>query len=177
MFGMGWGELMIVGLVALIVVGPKELPVMFRTLGRFAGKAKGMAREFSSAMNDAADSTGMKDVAKDLNNIANPRSMGMDKLEEAVSKFEDWEPGKEKKHHSSQKAMGSNTAKLAQERAEAARKIHEKTAQSAAERKTREAREALDAAEAKPATKPKAKAKPKPKAAAKPKTTAKKSTS
>jgi sec-independent protein translocase protein TatB len=170
---------------------------MFRTLGRFAGKAKGMAREFSSAMNDAADSTGMKDVAKDLNNIANPRSMGMDKLEEAVSKFEDWEPGKEKKHHSSQKAMGSNTAKLAQERAEAARKIHEKTAQSAAERKTREAREALDAAEAelarvkpsapdieaKPATKPKAKAKPKPKAAAKhkaaakPKTTAKKSTS
>jgi len=119
MFGMGWGELMIVGLVALIVVGPKELPVMFRTLGRFAGKAKGMAREFSSAMNDAADSTGMKDVAKDLNNIANPRSMGMDKLEEAVSKFEEWEPGQEKKHHTSQKAMGSNTAKLAQERAEA----------------------------------------------------------
>lgn len=39
MFGMGWAELMIVGIVALIVVGPKELPVLFRKMGQFAGKA------------------------------------------------------------------------------------------------------------------------------------------
>jgi len=148
MFGLGWGELMVVGVVALIVVGPKDLPVMFRTLGRFTGKAKGMAREFSRAMDQAADSTGMKDVAKDINNIANPRSMGLDKLEEAATKFENWEPGSEKKHHTNQKAMGAETAKLAQERAEAARKIHEKTAQVEAEKRARAAREALDKAEA-----------------------------
>jgi len=53
MFGMGWAELMIVGIVALIVVGPKELPILFRKMGQFVGKAKGMAREFSRAMNDA----------------------------------------------------------------------------------------------------------------------------
>jgi sec-independent protein translocase protein TatB len=48
MFGLGWGEMIVVGVVALIVVGPKDLPQMFRTLGRFSGKAKGMAREFTS---------------------------------------------------------------------------------------------------------------------------------
>ena len=37
MFGMGWAELMIVGIVALIVVGPQELPMLFRKIGQFAG--------------------------------------------------------------------------------------------------------------------------------------------
>jgi hypothetical protein len=39
---------------------------MFRTLGRFTAKARGMAREFQRAMEAAADETGVKDVAKDL---------------------------------------------------------------------------------------------------------------
>lgn len=55
MFGMGWSEIVLISIVALIVVGPKDLPVLFRKVGQFAGKAKGMAREFSRAMNDAAD--------------------------------------------------------------------------------------------------------------------------
>ena len=42
MFGMGWTELLLVGIVALIVVGPKDLPVLFRNIGKFAGKAKAM---------------------------------------------------------------------------------------------------------------------------------------
>ena len=50
MFDLGWSELMMIGVVALIVVGPKDLPVMFRTIGRYTGKAKAMAREFSRAM-------------------------------------------------------------------------------------------------------------------------------
>ncbi len=59
MFDLGLTELLVIGVVALIVVGPKDLPVMFRNVGRFVGKAKGMAREFSSAMNDAADESGV----------------------------------------------------------------------------------------------------------------------
>ena len=54
---------MVVGVVALIVVGPKDLPVLFRKVGQFVGKAKGMAREFSNAMNDAADDTGMREMS------------------------------------------------------------------------------------------------------------------
>ena len=42
MFDIGWSELLLIGIVALIVVGPKELPGLFRTVGRFMGKARGM---------------------------------------------------------------------------------------------------------------------------------------
>jgi sec-independent protein translocase protein TatB len=63
MFDIGWSELMIIGVVALIVVGPKDLPMMFRKVGNFVGKAKGMARDFQSAMDQAADESGMKDIA------------------------------------------------------------------------------------------------------------------
>ena len=44
MLDLGWSELLVIGIVALIVVGPKDLPVLFRNLGRFMGKARGMAR-------------------------------------------------------------------------------------------------------------------------------------
>jgi len=62
MFDIGWSELMIIGVVALIVVGPKDLPVMFRKVGQFVGKARGMARDFQRAMDDAADQSGVKDL-------------------------------------------------------------------------------------------------------------------
>ena len=66
MFDLGWTELLLIGIVALIVVGPKDLPLLFRKVGNFVGKARSMAREFSRAMDDAADETGVKEVAKSL---------------------------------------------------------------------------------------------------------------
>ena len=50
MFDLGLTELLLIGIVALIVVGPKELPMLFRKVGQFVGKARGMAREFTRAM-------------------------------------------------------------------------------------------------------------------------------
>ena len=50
MFGLGWSEMLVVGIVALIVIGPKDLPGLFRSIGQFTGKARMMAREFSRAM-------------------------------------------------------------------------------------------------------------------------------
>jgi len=66
MLDIGWGELLLIGVVALIVVGPKELPGMFRTVGNFMGRARGMAREFQRSMEQAADESGLKDAASDL---------------------------------------------------------------------------------------------------------------
>lgn len=74
MFDIGWSELMIIGVVALIVVGPKDLPMMFRKLGNFVGKARGMARDFQSAMNQAADESGVKDLANSVKKAADFKS-------------------------------------------------------------------------------------------------------
>lgn len=92
MFDIGWTELVIIGVVALIVIGPRDLPEMFRTLGRFTAKARSMSREFSRAMEEAAKASGVADVAKDLKNAASPRSMGLDAVKDAASKFEKWDP-------------------------------------------------------------------------------------
>jgi sec-independent protein translocase protein TatB len=88
MFDIGWTELLVIGVVALIVVGPKDLPKMFKTLGQMTAKARNMAREFQRAMEDAADATGVKDVARDLRGMTDPQSMGLDELK----KFKNWDP-------------------------------------------------------------------------------------
>lgn len=62
MFDIGWSELLILGALALIVVGPKDLPGMLRTLGQVVTKARRMARDFQRTMEDAADGSDFKDL-------------------------------------------------------------------------------------------------------------------
>ena len=149
MFDLGWTELLVIGIVALIVVGPKDLPVLFRNAGRWVGKMRGMAREFSKAMNDAADETGVKDMAKTLKTATNPLNAAMDGVKDAArSATSGLDPTK---LDPTKYDPASETGKLAADRAESARKIQASTARAAAERKRREADDALakaDAAEA-----------------------------
>lgn len=133
MFDLGWTELLLIGAVALIVIGPKDLPNMFRTLGRTTARIRGMAREFQRAMEDAADDSGMKDMGKTLRDVANPKKMGLDAVKDAVGDLGSLKPDAPKK------AMGSETAKLSAERAEQARKIREQAAKKLEERKAAEA--------------------------------------
>ncbi|WP_029057175.1 Sec-independent protein translocase protein TatB [Stappia stellulata] len=53
MFDIGWTELLVVAVVMILVVGPKDLPRMLRTFGQTMGKVKRMANEFQSTFNDA----------------------------------------------------------------------------------------------------------------------------
>lgn len=97
MLDIGWSELLLIGVVALIVVGPKDLPHMFNALGRFTAKVRSMAREFTSAMEDASRSSGMDDAAnslRDLKSLTSKKSLGLDALDRAADRFEKWQPGK-----------------------------------------------------------------------------------
>ena len=91
----GWMELLLIGIVALIVVGPKDLPMMFRRVGQFTGRIRAMARDFQRAMDDAADESGMSDLNRDLRNAArytrNPVKAGSSALKDA---FGDIDPDK-----------------------------------------------------------------------------------
>lgn len=131
MFGLGWSELLVVGIVALIVIGPKDLPGLFRTIGQFTGKARMMAREFSRAMEQAADDSGVKDISKTLNAAANPKKFGVDKIKEAT---------------------GVTETPLSPERQAAKEKMSKAMGDAALARKAREAKEA--AAKAKAAAEP-----------------------
>lgn len=92
MFDVGWTELVVIGVVALIVIGPKDLPEMFRTLGRVTGKLRAMARDFQRVMEQAANESGVKDVAKDLKAVTSPKSLGIDAVKDAAARFEKWDP-------------------------------------------------------------------------------------
>lgn len=59
MLDIGWSELLLIGVVALVVIGPEDLPKLFHTLGRLTSRARSMAREFTSAMEDAAKASGL----------------------------------------------------------------------------------------------------------------------
>ncbi|MEM5475988.1 Sec-independent protein translocase protein TatB [Pacificibacter sp. AS14] len=133
MFDIGMSELLIIGIVALIVVGPKDLPGMFRTLGRFTAKIKAMGREFSRAMENAADEAGVNEIKSSLNAATNPKKFGLDKLKEAASDFENWDPMKSGDTKTPPKPA------MTEERAAAAKKINEATAASATARKAAEA--------------------------------------
>lgn len=89
MLDIGWTELLLISVVALIVVGPKDLPGMFRTLGRFTGRMRSMAREFQRAMERAADESGVGDVAADLKNATSARRLGLDQLQKSALNFKD----------------------------------------------------------------------------------------
>ena len=61
--GIGFSELLLLGLAALIIVGPKDLPMMMRRIGQFVGKGRAMAREFQAAFEDIARQSEQDDLA------------------------------------------------------------------------------------------------------------------
>ncbi len=88
MFDVSMGELALIGVVALVVVGPKELPRLMRTAGQWSAKAKGMARQFRSgfdAMVQEAELDEMRDEArKAAGMVQDPLSAVRTAVEEAT---------------------------------------------------------------------------------------------
>ena len=64
MFDLGWGELLVVGVVALVVLGPKELPNALRTVSNLTRTARKLAGEFQSGINEIVREAELEDARK-----------------------------------------------------------------------------------------------------------------
>ena len=64
MFNFGWGELVVIGIVALIAIGPKELPTVLRMIGQWTGKIRRMANEFQGQFQEALREAELGDLKK-----------------------------------------------------------------------------------------------------------------
>jgi sec-independent protein translocase protein TatB len=79
MFDIGWGELLLIGIVALIAIGPKELPGALRTLGQWMAKLRRMASEFQNQFHEAMREAEMADLKKQVDTL----TTGFDPIEQA----------------------------------------------------------------------------------------------
>jgi len=70
MFDLSWGEVMVIGAVALIVIGPKDLPKTLRTLGNMTAKVRRMAAEFQSQFNDAMREAELDEIRKQVEGVS-----------------------------------------------------------------------------------------------------------
>ena len=70
MFDITSSKLLILGIVALLVIGPKDLPALLRTIGKYMGIVRGHAREFRAQFDEAMRESELADLKKDVENIA-----------------------------------------------------------------------------------------------------------
>jgi sec-independent protein translocase protein TatB len=69
MFEVGWSELLVIAVVMIVVVGPKDLPNMLRTFGRTAAKLRAMAGDFQKQFNDALKEAELDDVKSSIDSL------------------------------------------------------------------------------------------------------------
>lgn len=69
MFDIGWSELLLIGVVALIAIGPKELPGVLRAVGQWTGKIRRMAAEFQGQFQEALREAEMTDLKKQVDEL------------------------------------------------------------------------------------------------------------
>ena len=69
MFDISWGELLLIGVVALVFIGPKELPTVLRTLGQWMAKLRRMANEFQNQFHEAMREAEMADLKKQVDDL------------------------------------------------------------------------------------------------------------
>ena len=71
MFDLGWSELLLLAVLAIIVVGPKDLPRMMRTIGRHVAKARAMAQEFQRSFDEIAREADLDEFRREVATIKN----------------------------------------------------------------------------------------------------------
>jgi sec-independent protein translocase protein TatB len=69
MFDLGWSELLIIAVVAIVVIGPKDMPQAFRTVGQWMSKARALAREFQGHIDDLMRETQVDEMKREFQSM------------------------------------------------------------------------------------------------------------
>jgi sec-independent protein translocase protein TatB len=91
MFDISWTEFLLIGAVALIVIGPKELPGVMRTLGQYTRKIRSMAADFQNQFQEAMREADMADLKKQVDDMAEGVTKDFTNLDPLKSVREDVE--------------------------------------------------------------------------------------
>src|ERR1700748_1119263 len=75
MLDLSWSHIVILLIVALVVVGPKDLPRLMRIVGQWTGKARAMANEFRKSFDDMARQAELDELRKEIDNLRNERPL------------------------------------------------------------------------------------------------------
>lgn len=89
MLDIGWTELLVIGVVALIVIGPRDLPMALHTFGKYVGKLRGMARDFQHGIDEIARQHELREIQEGINKFRSP--------EEAIENYVQGLEGKGRK--------------------------------------------------------------------------------
>jgi sec-independent protein translocase protein TatB len=87
MFDISWGKLVVIGVIALIVIGPKELPAVLRTVGQWMGKMRRMAAEFQGQFQDAMREAEMADLKKTFDDTTSGLTSVFDPVKNDIDKM------------------------------------------------------------------------------------------
>jgi sec-independent protein translocase protein TatB len=95
MFDFSGGEFLLIAVVALIAIGPKELPRVLRTVGQATGKIRRMAGEFQDQFREAMREAEMADLKKDIDEATGNLGAGLDPFKEST----EWKPSETPAEH------------------------------------------------------------------------------
>ncbi len=86
--GIGGSEIVVIAVIALLVVGPKDLPKLLRQIGRFVGKMRSMADDFRSSFEDMARQSELDDLRKEVEALRTNRIPVLDDVRTEIGKIE-----------------------------------------------------------------------------------------
>lgn len=93
MFDIAWSELMLIGAVALVVIGPKDLPKAMRTVGQTIGKVRRMAAEFQGQFNDAMREAELHDLKKQVEDVGGSVSSALNSDFKPIDAMKEFDSG------------------------------------------------------------------------------------